>query len=60
MAMMVLVGALFLISQTEEVPGDAWTDFLAESKPLMSDWKSMGCGMYNKNTKTCVQIKSNY
>ena len=53
-------GQFDIISQTEEVPGDAWTDFLAESKPLMSDWKSMGCGMYNKNTKTCVQIKSNY
>ena len=53
-------GQFDIISQTEEVPGDAWTDFLAESKPLMSDCKSMGCGMYNKNTKTCVQIKSNY
>jgi hydroxymethylglutaryl-CoA lyase len=24
----------------------------------MSDWKDMGCGMYNTETKTCVQMKS--
>ena len=53
-------GQFDIISQTSEVPGDAWTDFLAESKPLMSDWKDMGCGMYNTETKTCVQMKSNY
>ena len=53
-------GQFDIISQTSEVPGDAWTDYLAESKPLMSDWKDMGCGMYNTETKTCVQIRSNY
>ena len=53
-------GQFDIISQTSEVPGDAWTDYLAESKPLMSDWKDMGCGMYNTETKTCVQMKSNY
>ena len=53
-------GLFDIISQTSEVPGDAWTDYLAESKPLMSDWKDMGCGMYNTETKTCVQMKSNY
>ena len=53
-------GQFDIISQTSEVPGDAWTDYLAESKPLMSNWKDMGCGMYNTETKTCVQIKSNY
>ena len=53
-------GQFDIISPTSEVPGDAWTDFLAESKPLMSDWKDKGCGMYNTETKTCVQIKSNY
>ena len=35
-------GQFDIISQTSEVPGDAWTDYLAESKPLMSDWKDMG------------------
>ena len=53
-------GQFDIISQTEEVPGDAWTDFLPESAVLVSDWKELGCGMYNTETKTCVQIKSNY
>ena len=53
-------GQFDIISQTEPVPGDAWTDFLPESAVLTSDWKDLGCGMYNTETKTCVQIKSNY
>jgi urea transport system substrate-binding protein len=53
-------GQFDIVSQTEEVPGDAWTDFLPESAVLTSDWKDLGCGMYNTETKTCVQIKSNY
>ena len=53
-------GQFDIISQTEEVPGDAWTDFLPESAVLTSDWKDLGCGMYNTETETCVQIKSNY
>ena len=53
-------GQFDIISQTKEVPGDAWTDHLAESAPLKSDWKTLGCGMYNSKTKKCVQIKSNY
>ncbi len=53
-------GQFDIISQTTEVPGDAWTDFLPESAVLMSDWKDLGCGMYNTETSTCVQIKSNY
>ena len=53
-------GQFDIISQTEEVPGDAWTDFLPESAVLMSDWEDLGCGMYNTETKTCVQIQSNY
>ena len=53
-------GQFDIISQTTEVPGDAWTDFLPESKVLVSDWKGLGCGMYNTETKTCVQIKSIY
>ena len=53
-------GQFDIISQTEEVPGDAWTDFLPDSAVLMSDWKDLGCGMYNTVTKTCVQIQSNY
>ncbi|MAW54763.1 MAG: urea ABC transporter substrate-binding protein [Rhodospirillaceae bacterium] len=53
-------GQFDIISQTDPVPGDAWTDFLAESAVLKSDWKELGCGMYNTKTKTCVQLKSNY
>ncbi|MEP2474681.1 MAG: urea ABC transporter substrate-binding protein [Paracoccaceae bacterium] len=53
-------GQFDIISQTEEVPGDAWTDFLPESAVLVSDWKGLECGMYNTETKTCVQLTSNY
>ena len=53
-------GQFEIISQTDPVPGDAWTDYLPESAVLTSDWKDLGCGMYNTETKTCVQIKSNY
>ena len=53
-------GQFDIISQTEEVPGDAWTDFLPESAVLTSDWKDLGCGMYNTETNSCVQTLSNY
>lgn len=53
-------GQFDIISQTAEVPGDAWTDFLPESAKLVSDWKDLGCGMYNTETTTCVQTLSNY
>jgi urea transport system substrate-binding protein len=37
-----------------EVKGDAWTDFLPESKVLISDWTApVNCGNYNTLTKTC-------
>ncbi len=53
-------GQFDIISQTGEVDGDAWTDFLPESAVLTSDWKDIGCGMYNTATATCVQMTSNY
>ncbi|KAA0910083.1 urea ABC transporter substrate-binding protein [Aquicoccus porphyridii] len=53
-------GQFDIISQTTEVPGDAWTDHLPESAPLKSDWKDLGCGMFNTETDTCVQMTSNY
>ncbi len=53
-------GQFDIISQTKEVPGDAWTDFLPASAVLKSDWKELGCGMYNTETESCVQLKSNY
>ena len=53
-------GQFDIISQTTEVAGDAWTDFLPASAVLKSDWKDLECGMYNTETKSCVQLKSNY
>ncbi|ARE41542.1 Urea ABC transporter, urea binding protein [Rhodovulum sp. P5] len=53
-------GQFDIISETEEVPGDAWTDYLPDSAVLKSDWKTLDCGMFNTETNTCVQIKSNY
>ncbi|SDN77360.1 urea transport system substrate-binding protein [Lutimaribacter pacificus] len=53
-------GQFDIISETDPVPGDAWTDFLPESAVLTSDWKDLACGMYNTETESCVQIKSNY
>lgn len=53
-------GQFDIVSQTAEVEGDAWTDFLPDSAVLVSDWKELGCGMYNTQTKTCVQLTSNY
>ncbi|HBZ42714.1 MAG TPA: urea ABC transporter substrate-binding protein [Maritimibacter sp.] len=53
-------GQFDIISETDPVPGDAWTDFLPESAVLVSDWKDLECGMYNTETETCVQLTSNY
>ncbi len=53
-------GQFDIISQTKEVPGDAWTDYLPASAVLKSDWKELGCGMFNTETGTCVQMTSNY
>ncbi len=36
------------------VAGDAWTDYLPESKPLEADWVTLKCGNYNTETKTCL------
>ncbi|WP_163846486.1 urea ABC transporter substrate-binding protein [Pseudooceanicola aestuarii] len=53
-------GQFDIISETDPVPGDAWTDFLPESAVLTSDWSELDCGMYNTDTSTCVQMQSNY
>ncbi|WP_408634036.1 urea ABC transporter substrate-binding protein [Pseudooceanicola marinus] len=53
-------GQFDIISETDPVPGDAWTDFLPESAVLTSDWPGLDCGMYNTETETCVQKQSNY
>ncbi|MFB1490136.1 MAG: urea ABC transporter substrate-binding protein [Thiocapsa sp. C3-sup] len=39
----------------EEVPGDAWSDFLEGSKDLTADWTPpVMCGNFNTLTKTCL------
>src|SRR5690606_35952366 len=35
------------------VDGDAWSDFLPESKDIVADWVTLGCGNYNTKTKKC-------
>jgi urea transport system substrate-binding protein len=36
------------------VPGDAWSDYLPESRVIEADWtKPINCGNYNTETKTC-------
>jgi urea transport system substrate-binding protein len=48
-------GQFDIVWQTKgEVKGDAWTDFLPESKNLVSDWKGLSCGNYNTVTKVCA------
>ena len=53
-------GQFDIVSQTEPVPGDAWTDYLPESAKLEADWPGKDCGMFNTETNTCVQVQSNY
>lgn len=53
-------GQFDIISQTDPVPGDAWTDFLPESAVLEANWRDLQCGMFNTETNTCVQLTSNY
>ena len=36
------------------VLGDEWSDYLPESKPLISDWRApMSCGNFNVDTGKC-------
>ncbi len=36
------------------VAGDAWSDYLPDSKDLISDWRApLSCGNYNVKTATC-------
>ncbi len=48
-------GQFEIVSQTEEVAGDAWTDHLEESAKIVSDWQDpkINCGNYNTVTKEC-------
>jgi urea transport system substrate-binding protein len=48
-------GQFDVVWETEElVPGDAWSDFLPESKMIEADWTApIMCGNYNTETKSC-------
>ncbi|MEQ1739572.1 MAG: urea ABC transporter substrate-binding protein [Methyloglobulus sp.] len=48
-------GQFTTVWQTNKVvDGDAWSDFLPESKPIIADWTSpISCGNYNTKTKKC-------
>jgi urea transport system substrate-binding protein len=49
-------GQFAIVYQTdEEVPGDAWSDYLEGSKNLIADWTDpIQCGNYNTETKECL------
>ncbi len=49
-------GQFLTVWQTEDlVPGDAWSDYLPDSKDLIADWTApINCGNYNTKTKTCL------
>jgi urea transport system substrate-binding protein len=47
-------GQFAVVSQTKEVPGDEWSDFLPGSKDMIADWTApIKCGNYNTKTKAC-------
>ena len=48
-------GQFDIVSQTAEVPGDAWTDFLAASATRISNWEDseINCGNYDTETGEC-------
>jgi urea transport system substrate-binding protein len=47
-------GQFQVVWQTDDlVPGDAWSDYLPDSKDIEADWVTLKCGNYNTKTKTC-------
>lgn len=48
-------GQFEVVWQTKgAVPGDAWSDYLPDSKDLIADWRPpISCGNYNTKTKAC-------
>ena len=49
-------GQIEVVWETKNlVPGDAWSDFLPNSRNLIADWtKPLRCGNYNVVTKQCA------
>ena len=47
-------GQFEVVSESDLVPGDAWSDFLPESKMIEADWTApFNCGNDNTETKMC-------
>ena len=47
-------GQFEIVQQTPSVVGDEWSDYLPDSKDLISDWrKPMSCGNFNVATGKC-------
>ena len=47
-------GQFEVVSESDLVPGDAWSDFLPESRLIEADWTApISCGNYNTETGTC-------
>jgi urea transport system substrate-binding protein len=51
-------GQFEVVSKTPEVAGDAWSDFLPDSKKIVADWTGKEtdgkpCGNFNTETKKC-------
>lgn len=47
-------GQFDIVQQTPAVVGDEWSDYLPDSKDLISDWrKPMSCGNFNVKTGKC-------
>jgi len=46
-------GQFNVVFKTKEIPGDAWSKYLPDSKDLIGDWKDKKCGNYNTVTKKC-------
>jgi urea transport system substrate-binding protein len=47
-------GQFEVVWQTDDlVPGDAWSDYLPDSKHIEADWVTLKCGNYNTKTKRC-------
>jgi urea transport system substrate-binding protein len=47
-------GQFEIVQQTPAVVGDEWSDYLPDSKDLISDWrKPLNCGNFNVATGKC-------
>ena len=47
-------GQFDIVQQTPEVVGDEWSDYLPDSKDLISDWrKPLNCGNFNVKSGKC-------